>query len=283
MGGAAQAESVGAVISSVLTRHRYRACVVSVACASLACADAAAAAAPRATFSPPVVSFGDRFTAVVSADQVPSDAQVQADLAPLEELSTPKLVVRDGVLRWSVAVACLDQVCAGARVVVPLKAARILAGGRTISVPWPQLVVRGRVSKQDLTHDPPPLVADTSVPPVSYRVRPGALAAWLDVLAIVLAIAGVTLGARQAVLLSRERDARAARQTQLERALVLAREARTRDPADRRRAVGLLARLLARRGEPIAAPAADLAWSPPVPRPEEIDELVSDVERELQT
>jgi hypothetical protein len=246
----------------------------------------AAAGAPRASFSPPVVSFGDRFTAVVSQvlDSGPaSDVQVQADLAPLEQLSTPHLTVTGNVLQWSVDVACLDQVCAGARKVVQLKPARLLAGGRTTLARWPQLVVRGRVSAGELEKDPPPLVADTSVPAVTYSVRPGRLALWLDVLAVALALAAVALGARQAVLLSRERAARAARQTQLERALVLARQARTRDPADRRRAVGLLARLLARRGEPVADPARDLAWSPPAPRPEEIDALVAEVERELKT
>ena len=251
--------------------------------------EAAAAVSARATFTPPVVEFGDRFTAAVSVvldTGQGQDVQVQASLVPLEQLSAPRVTrtTRGGavIVRYAVDVACLDQVCAGAQRAVHLAPARVSAGTRSSSVAWPQLLVRGRVGAAELAKDPPPLVADASVPPVTYRVRPATLALVLNALAVLLALAGVALGARQALVLARERAERASRVTQFERALVLARDAETRDPADRRRAVGLLARLLARRGEPIAEPARDLAWSAQSPRPEEIEELVAEIERELR-
>ncbi|MHB8642459.1 MAG: hypothetical protein ACYDA3_06205 [Gaiellaceae bacterium] len=244
----------------------------------------------RATLTPPVVQFGDRVTAVVDVvfDRNAlhtSYAEVQASFAPLAQLSAPqaKRTKRGGadVVHYTVQLACLDQICAGARRVFQLPPAHILVGGESVPVAWPKLVVRGRVTAQDLEQDPPPLVADASVPQPSYRLGPSLAATLLEVLAVVLALGGVALGGHQAVLLARARRKRASRQTQLERALLLAREAGARGPADRRRAVGLLARLLARRGDAGAEPARDLAWSATAPAPEAVEELVSRIEREL--
>jgi hypothetical protein len=246
--------------------------------------------AAHVSLTPPVVQFGDRVTAELDVifDRPAlhtSYAQVQASFAPLAQLSAPRIKrTKRGnadVLRYTVELSCLDQVCAGTRKVVQLPGASVSVGGKTLSVQWPKLVVRGRVTAQDLKQDPPPLVADASVPQPSYRIGPSLAATLLEVLAAVLALAGVALAGHQAVLVARARRRRASRQTQLERALVLAREAGGRAPADRRRAVGLLARLLARRGEALADPARDLAWSTPAPAPDDVELLVARIEREL--
>ncbi|HEY3541246.1 MAG TPA: hypothetical protein VGK79_01780, partial [Gaiellaceae bacterium] len=64
---------------------------------------------------------------------------------------------------------------------------------------------------------------------------------------------------------------------ELERALRLVREAEARPPADRRRALGLLARLLDARDGRLAGAARTLAWSRPEPEPAAVDDLVDDV------
>lgn len=228
----------------------------------------------HAALTPPVVQFGDRVTARVDVTAVRS-AHVDASFVPLTQLSKPK-VVRDAEgVHWSVQLSCLDQVCAAPRKVFTLPDAHV--NGRLMM--WPRLVVRGRVTKEDLARDPPPLVANTDPGRASYRVAPGRAAWLLEALALALALGGVALLGRQAALVARARRERARRLTQLERALVLARESEQRDAVDRRRAVGLVARLLSRRGEELAAPAADLAWAPREPDPDEIEQLVRDVER----
>jgi hypothetical protein len=246
--------------------------------------------AAHVSFSPPVVQFGDGVTAEVDVvfDRSAlhtSYAQVQASFAPLAQLSAPRVKRTErgasDVLHYTVELSCLDQVCAGAHKVIQLRDANVSAGGKTLSVAWPKLVVRGRVTAQDLKQDPPPLAGDASVPQPSYRLGPSLATTLLEVLAAVLALGGVALGGHQAVLLARARRRRASHQTQLERALLLAREAGARAPADRRRAVGLLARLLARRGEALAEPARDLAGSAPAPAPDDVEQLVAQIEREL--
>jgi hypothetical protein len=72
---------------------------------------------------------------------------------------------------------------------------------------------------------------------------------------------------------------RAAPADELERALRLAREAELRPPPDRRRAAGLLARLLGERNAALAGSASDLAWREPQPEPGALESLVGDVER----
>jgi hypothetical protein len=63
----------------------------------------------------------------------------------------------------------------------------------------------------------------------------------------------------------------------LERALRLAREAERLPVPHRRRALGLLARLLGR--DHLSSAASDLAWSEHKPEPDELEALVSEIER----
>ena len=63
----------------------------------------------------------------------------------------------------------------------------------------------------------------------------------------------------------------------LERALRLAREAQQRPAPDRRRALALLGRALGR--DRRSGVARALAWSEPVPEPQELEALVSEIEQ----
>jgi hypothetical protein len=138
--------------------------------------------------------------------------------------------------------------------------------------------VRGRVSGTDLTRAQPPFHASVVPPAPTYRIAPNTLAWLLDGAAVVLGLAALALLVVQARRWSRRRS-RGARPDQLERALRLAREAEARPVPDRRRAAGLLARLLDERHAPLADSASELAWAKPKPEPEALESLVGDVER----
>jgi hypothetical protein len=134
----------------------------------------------------------------------------------------------------------------------------------------------------DLTPTQPPLKSDVVPPPVDYRIAPSTLSRLLELLAVVLAVAGVAVAGRQLAAIRRERRAWAEPLTELERALVLAREAESRPPADRRRALALLERLLRPRDANLAREARNLAWSSPPPEAKELDDLVAEVERKVK-
>ena len=145
---------------------------------------------------------------------------------------------------------------------------------------WPVLRVRGRVATADLARLRPPFRASTAPPPPSYRLAPSTLAWLLDGLAVALALGAVALASR-----TRHAGSRAGRRgrpaDELERALRLAREAENRPPPDRRRALGLLARVLRARARPLSGTASELAWAKPEPEREALATFVADVEREV--
>jgi hypothetical protein len=69
--------------------------------------------------------------------------------------------------------------------------------------------------------------------------------------------------------------------TGLERALALVLDARTRSPADRRKALEHAATLLAERHAELAGSAERLAWSRPDPTPDALGDLVSSAEGQV--
>ncbi|MGZ4381769.1 MAG: hypothetical protein ACXVZ3_10150 [Gaiellaceae bacterium] len=247
-----------------------------MAVAALALAGPAAGAS-TATLSPNEALFGDRITATVTA---PGGARVVANFGPLDVLSGP---TRTGSgLTWTVA--CLGADCApGAgprRIVLPPVR---LTGTVSETVPWPVLTIAGRVTPKEAAAASPPLRLETQLPRPSYRVAPDALALALDVLAGALVLAAVLLLARELARRRRRREEeRLAALSPLERALVFAREAERRGPDERRKALGLLARVLGGREEQLAGTASELAWSPRKPSPEQVESLVGEVEREVR-
>ena len=249
----------------------------------------------RASFEPPAVQFGDRVVArvVVLADRGALDTsrlRVTEDIAPLAPLGRPHVswTTRGRLLvaSYELSAVCLSEEClarAGSKQ-LRLPAARAEAPRRSGGVAraesaWPVLEVGGRVTAADLRPSRPPFRADTSAPAVSYRIAPSTLALLLDVVAAVLAAAGLAFGLWQAAVLARRTRSSDTR-NELERALALVREAESRRPEDRRRAVGLLARVLRRRNERLAAAAGDLAWSQATPAPDELAALADLVGRE---
>jgi catechol 2,3-dioxygenase-like lactoylglutathione lyase family enzyme len=114
---------------------------------------------------------------------------------------------------------------------------------------------------------------------IAFRVDdvPGTLARLLEALALLLVLAAAAVGARQVRAAVRRRRS-LDRRSELERAVDFVRDALSRPPPDRRRALGLLARVLSRRDVPLSAAADELAWSKPEPVPERMAELAERVE-----
>ena len=256
----------------------------------------AAALTVRTSFDPPAAQFGDRLVArvVVLADRRALDTsrlRVTEDVAPLAQLGSARVTRttrgRLLVVSYDLPAVCVTEDCLAAtgpkRLQLPparAEAPRRGGGVARVETAWPVLELRGRVTAADLAPSSPPLRQDTSAPAVSYRIAPATFSLLLDVVSAVLAAAGVALAAWQAALLARRRRTSDAR-SEIERALALVREAASRPPEDRRRAVGLLARLLRRRNELLAGDAGDLAWSEPKPTPEELAALAERVAREV--
>jgi hypothetical protein len=262
--------------------------LVVVLAAVLAPVAVAAPLEARAAFDDSTVQFGDlihtRISVVVDGSVRAASVRVVDDPAPLTTVSLPRTsrvgdvieVTRDAICLTS---ACVSDTGSATPKMADALVSATLKDGRNVrlSVPWPQLTVRGRVTGGDLGRTQPPFRASLVPPAPTYRTAPSALAWALDAAAIVLG-----LGAAGLVLVQmREwmrRRARAKPADELGRALRLAREAERRPPPDRRRAAGLLARLLGERDPALAGNANDLAWAEPPPEPEALETLVGKVE-----
>jgi hypothetical protein len=284
-----------------MSRIAAAALAVSVAVTALVLVLARAAPVhgvePRATltvstsFAPSVVQFGDRVVArvVVLADRHALDTSrlhVTQDIAPLSRLPGAHVTrtTRGRLLAvtYEVPATCIVDACLAPALRLPparAEAPRRAGGIAHAQARWPSLAVGSRVSATDLKASRPALRADTSAPPISYRIDPATLSYLLDAAAVLLALIGVGLAAWQATVLARRRRT-TDRRSDVAYALELVRQAASRPPEDRRRAVGLLARVLRRDGEQLATTADDLAWSRPKPTPEGLTALADRVDGE---
>lgn len=276
--------------------RRALAAAVVVGAAAWTGSAAAAPLAVRATFEAPIVQFGDpirtHVVVLLDATQIrTSSVRIVDDAGPLTPLSAPDTIrtTRNGTLVIAIGrtFGCISSSCVAAKGDATPTLPRVLVTAVTnhgkrvqATASWPVLQIRGRVSAADLARSRPPFRANTTPPPPTYRIAPSSLAWLLDGLAVVLALAAVSLALTVALRLAR-RGGGAAAAGELERALRLAREAESRPPADRRRALGLIARLLDKRNRRLAGTASDLAWARPDPERESLATLVSDVEREV--
>jgi hypothetical protein len=234
------------------------------------------------------VDFGDPVTATVTVT-APADAAIDVaqDLAPLTQLGRTRVtrVTRGGTqtVTYAARGSCIDDRCLATSGVkrVALRPATVTIGGRKTTAAWPILTVQRRVAPADAARTRPPLRSDTTPRPVTYRVSPDRLAVALEIVAALLAAAGVLLAGLTAAAIYRRRQT-AEPLTGLERALALARDAERRPAPDRRRALELLARLLDPRDSGLADEAEQLAWSEPAPTPVALADLVTEVEEKLR-
>jgi hypothetical protein len=248
----------------------------------------------RAFFAPQNVQFGDELTArvvvLLDRDAVRvGSLRISDGFAPLTQLGAGRTTRtkrgRLAVFSFSVPAACLAEACAAgagktpiALTPVTVQATSTRGGTLRGTARWPLLQVTSRLAAADLAAAKPPFRGDTLPPPPAYRIAPDTIALGLDVLAALLAAAGVSLATWNGFALARRRRAPAA-VDELELALRRTREAEVRPAPDRRRALGLLARLLDARDRRLAGAASELAWSETTPEPEALSTLVSQVER----
>lgn len=265
----------------------------------VAAALAAAPLAPSTSFDSPTPNFADRVTAtatvVVDTGKIdPRSVRAVGGFGPLDVLSGPAVERRDlgggksaVDIRW--VVACLDEDCVPGdvprRIELPplrLSATRDDGSPATAVARWPVLTIAGRVSREEQGKAVPPFRRQVELPEASYRVSPDELARALRILAAVLLGAAGLIGARGLLRTRRRRqEQRLASLTPLERALLYARESEARAPADRRRALGLLGRVLGGSDSALGDQASTLAWAPPEPSVEQVVSVVDDVERDV--
>jgi hypothetical protein len=250
----------------------------------------------RATFDRPTVQFAGAIhihvVVLLDATQVrPESLRIVNDLAPLTSLSpgrTTRTTRGDTItVTLERTFSCLSSSCVSSSgdatlTLPPVKVTVATLVGETLGTKaaWPVLHVQGRVSKADLGRSRPPFRSDTTPASPSYRLPPSTVAWLLYTAAVVLALAAASLAVREARGLARRRRGEPT-VDELERALRLAREAESRPPSDRRRALGLLARLLDPRDRRLSVAANELAWAEPEPERAALATFVADVEREV--
>jgi hypothetical protein len=244
-----------------------------------------------AAFAPARVQFGDPVTArvvvVLDRDAVVSRTlRIDEGLAPLTQLAAAKTVraVRGSVetVTLTVRAACLGDACLRARLTFPaVRVSVTRRDGRAaeLATRWAPLRIGSRVTAADVAATKPRFEADTTPGPPTYRVSPSTATTVLETAAGLAAFGALVLAALQVrARLRRSRPRLPA--DELARALRLAREAERRPVPDRRRALGLLARVLEATDGALGRAASDLAWSEPQPEPPAIDGLVTRVEQE---
>lgn len=239
---------------------------------------AAAAIEPRAHL------FGDVVSARVDvvADRAlvdPATLRLRAGFEPYEPVGPVTVERRDvgglARLRFSVPLRCLGSNCVPptARRVFAFPAAEVVADERVVArVEWPEVEATSRVTQSGLVDSEAIIQVHwranmTELPPVSYRLSP-ALAVWgLAGLAGLLVAGGAVL----LVVALRPPPRQPPELPPLARALALLEAARRDgDTEEQRRALDLVAAELHRTGEPeLAQDASTLAWSRPLPPPEE--------------
>lgn len=250
--------------------------------------------APRPAF------FGDLLTArievLLDAGRVDSaSVRLEADFVPYAETGAPRRSLsRSGrvvALGYRFPISCLSAECVPGpgirRVVLPLLVVRArLRDGRetVVQASWPQIDLAPRVDDSALRATPLGWRRQIAVPPVSYGASPGTLLALLLAGAAALGLGAFALVGAEYARWSRRRRTSASALSRLGLALALARESMRRNPDDRRKALALLARVLADKdadSDRFAAAAEQLAWSRGRPDADRVGALADEVEREV--
>jgi hypothetical protein len=254
------------------------------------------------SISPRPSLFGDVLTArtevLVDANRIdPASVRVETDFFPYVQAREPlRSSSRSGplvALGYRFPISCLSGDCAPGpgirRVVLPLLVVRArLRDGRAtvVRARWPQIAVAPRVDEAALRTSPLGWRSQLDVPAVSYRVSPRTLLAALLACAAALVLAALALVAVEYARRTRIRKTRASALSRVGAAVALARESMRRNPDDRRKALALLARVLASRDPKVdllGSAAEKLAWSRDRPDPDRIGALADEVEREVST
>ena len=248
--------------------------------------------AARTALEPNPLRYGDPLVAEVDVVFDPhavaqGSITLKPDFAPFVQTSPPSVsrttAANAATLRYRYTLLCLTDAC------LPTKHARRVRfapvkvtgtdGKRTLTVTasWPPAVVSTRLAPSDVSGSIR-FRNDRTLPPPVFAVAPGPLAGGLIAVAALCTLAAALLIGR-ALLRARSR-AREIRLTPLELALVYTRDSAQRpDPADRRKALDMLAEAVGHSGEPeLARVATETAWVEDPPSPARAIELADEVE-----
>ena len=250
----------------------------------------------RTSLQPSATHFGDLVVAQVAVDLdstrvSASSLQLQPTFTPytqngLASITRSKAGDEETVLYTydlqCVTDGCLPTSSKPLTVQFPTFGVLVRSGARTLRAEgaWPALSVATRLAPSDVARSKPDFRHAATLPPPHYDASP-ALSGFLTVAGALLAAGALVLiGLEVAALLARRRAEEAARRTPLQLALVYARQAARRpDPADRRKALGLLSEALAGAGdESLAGSADDAAWAEEPPSPERTLELADEAQ-----
>jgi len=249
--------------------------------------------AASASLAPRTFAFADRLSAridvLVDPRAVdPASVRVRPRFGLFKVLARGLRTRRAGgvLLSYRYALECLVPGClpgrtlAERRFLPAIVSYRAADGLRREAVEWPTYTVVTRLSTPDIGDPTTHLRADAPVPPIGYRVSPGTLQALLAAVSGVLVLGAAGL---LALALPRRRPARAPQLPPLAQALALVRASTANGyPAERRRALGRLARELGVEGRrELARAAVRLAWSAEPPTPEAATRLADEVEESL--
>jgi hypothetical protein len=252
--------------------------------------------AATATLGTQALSFGDPLAARIEVLVDPrkvdvASLRVRPRFAPWRVLSAgrERRAGAGTLLVYRYELECLSPAClpgrtlAERRFLPALVSYRAARSGRTVHrvVEWPTYRVATRLTSPDIGDPTEHLSADTSLPPVTYRIAPGTLQPLLaGVSGLLVLAAGLLVFAA----LPRRRAAPAGPQLPpLEHALQLVRASTANGyPAERRRALGRLARVLRADGHrDLAQAAVLLAWSSHPPSSEATTAFADRVEAAL--
>jgi len=240
------------------------------------------------------VFFGDLVTAraevLVDRGRIdPDDVRIEGGFAPYSLIGRPRESRTDSGRLTSIDVRytlqCLVEACLPKPGGIALPKLRVRSGSSTVSADWPRIDVVSRIAPAALAIDPPPWRQQIALPAASYRLEPGKFAAALTLAAALLALGAFALLGREVVRRRRLLVDRARFRSALARALDLARASAARGPDDRRRALALLARVLAfdpNGGRRLAPAAARLAWGRSEPSTTGLETLVDEIERTVR-
>jgi hypothetical protein len=240
------------------------------------------------------VSFADplgaRLDVLVDPRRVdPASVRVRPRFGSFRIVSTELRTKKAGgvLLSYRYSLECLLPACLPGRTLAERRfqsafVAYRTPGGRArrAAVEWPTYTVVSHLSTPDIGDPTTRLRVDATLPPVSYRIAPGTLQALLAALAAALVLLATGL---VAFALPRRRTRAGPKLPPLEHALALVRASTANGyPAERRKALGRLARELRAEGQPdLARSAVRLAWSADPPTAEATAGFADEVEEAL--
>jgi hypothetical protein len=247
------------------------------------------------SLAPRPIFFGDPLTAQIDIDvnraavRTDSVKLVAPSFAPYIETKAPEVSRHeagpDEVIEYRYSLQCVDDPC------LPLKGPNTIrfpavtvtatAGSQQLkqSATWPLAIATSRLQPTDISSSIAHFRHPNTLPAPVYSIAPGALEDGLTIAAILLAVAALALLGRELLgVLARRRLGALAKLTPLEAALLYLRQAAGRpDPADRRKALELLATVLDADGvSALAGTAGDVAWAEEPPTPARVVELADE-------